>query len=237
MSRHIKVLFVFFISCTSGIAIAQTPPPTESKTKITPDWNYNKDRIVLQFGYNGWFNHINGLKTDWSSRDFSVYFNYDIQLGKSNFSFAPGIGISTGNAFVNDSLGLDSTGVSYFANVHNPAAIKKSKITTSYAEVPLELRWRSTPDHHNNSWKVAVGLKIGLLIKSQTKTKLTESGNMRSYKRTNLENFANYRYGPTIRFGYGWFNIFAFYSLTTLFDQNKGPEITPFIIGISINGL
>lgn len=45
-----------------------------------------------------------------------------------------------------------------------------------------------------------------------------------------------YRAAATVRIGYGGLNLFAEYALTTLFKDGKGPELTPFNVGLTIVG-
>ena len=46
-----------------------------------------------------------------------------------------------------------------------------------------------------------------------------------------------FRVSLTARMGYGWFNVFATYSLTQLFEDGRGPELYPFTIGITLLGV
>lgn len=45
-----------------------------------------------------------------------------------------------------------------------------------------------------------------------------------------------YRAAASVRVGYGALNLFAEYALTPLFREGKGPELTPFNIGLTIIG-
>lgn len=45
-----------------------------------------------------------------------------------------------------------------------------------------------------------------------------------------------YRAAATVRIGYGGLNLFAEYALTSLFKDGKGPELTPFNVGLTIVG-
>jgi hypothetical protein len=40
-----------------------------------------------------------------------------------------------------------------------------------------------------------------------------------------------------LRVGYGDFVLYANYSLTDFFQKGKGPDITPFTIGVRVIGL
>lgn len=45
-----------------------------------------------------------------------------------------------------------------------------------------------------------------------------------------------YRASAALRIGYGGLNLFAEYALTPLFEKNKGPELTPLTVGLTIIG-
>lgn len=45
-----------------------------------------------------------------------------------------------------------------------------------------------------------------------------------------------YRLAASVRLGYGSLNLFAEYALTPLFNEGKGPELTPLTVGITILG-
>ena len=119
---------------------------------------------------------------------------------------------------------------------------KRNKLSTAYIDVPLELRYRTKPNDKGNSFKVALGVKGGFLLSNYTKfigqgNNFGVSSTSTKYKKYDIPNIAKFRYGATVRIGYGPFNINAFYSLSPLFDKNAGPQITPISVGISFNGL
>ena len=45
-----------------------------------------------------------------------------------------------------------------------------------------------------------------------------------------------FRVSATVRGGVGWFNVFATYSLTPLFENGRGPELYPFTVGVTLLG-
>ena len=52
-------------------------------------------------------------------------------------------------------------------------------------------------------------------------------------KTTDVRNLESIRFGPTLRIGYDWFNISAYYSLSKFFVKDKGPEMYPISVGIT----
>lgn len=215
-----------------------TEKAQEAVANLKPKNSGSRDRIVFDLTFDQWLHDEAGLKLKWHSRGFNTYFMYDVQLGKKKklFSVAPGLGVSTSSIFHNALLAEDSiNGTDLIIRTDD---YKKNKLGLTYIDIPVELRFRSTPNAKNKSWKFALGFKAGVLIDGKTKSKEEDAnGNMKIYKEKRYSDLNRFRYGATVRFGYGPFNFFGFYSLSKLFQNGKGPDITPFSVGISINGL
>jgi hypothetical protein len=159
-----------------------------------------------------------------------------LQLGKKKyFSFAPGVGVGTSSMFTNAQLVEDSARTQM---VPRTDTYKKNKLGLTYIDIPLELRFRSKPSAKNNSFKVAIGFKAGVLVDGKTKVKQKNAaGDMKVYKEKRYDDLNRFRYGVTLRIGYGPVSVIGYYSLAKVFDKGKGPDITPFSVGLSINGL
>jgi len=70
-----------------------------------------------------------------------------------------------------------------------------------------------------------LGIKGGYLVNSHTKFK-DSTGKVKVYDiKTNP-----YRYGAHVRIGYSWFALTGYYSVSTLFVKDKGPDVIPFSI-------
>lgn len=239
--KRFFLLLVCSVMALGAFAQEDTSAIKKAKEKVAQTGS--RDRLVFEIGFDNWHQQ-DGKVTDvkWYSRSYAFYFMYDILLGKSRFSVAPGLGFGISN--VNTSKGLveDSTST-YFADYNQAYGIanddvKKHKLSTAYVDIPLELRFRSKPNSRNKSFKLAIGFKGGVLFDSHTKLKYdTDRDKPRVVKVKNYADLNRFRYGPTFRFGYGAFNIFGFYNLGQLFTEDGPSGIHPFTVGISINGL
>jgi hypothetical protein len=228
---------------------------TAVKSRISPEVkrriNKAKDRLVLDLCMMNAFIEKDGGKTvpnDFKfggfSRGINVYFMYDVVLGKktSHFSIAPGIGIASENFyFKRYGMSWHQDTLTRFYPLGDSITSKKSKLNMTYIDIPLEFRFRSTPNRKTGwSWKLAAGFKFGFLIGSKWKYKgeaLNNSGENVTFKDIKVANMSKFRYGPYIRGGYGMFNLFVYYSLNNTFVANKGPKMHPIVFGLSINGL
>ncbi len=216
-------------------------PKEESMAKKAKEKVVNtgaKDRLVVDlFSFDNWVHDVDSLNVDWYSRGFGMYFMYDIQLGKSRLSFAPGIGLNISNAYINTRLddSVDSLGT-----ILRPITTdyKRHKLHLLFIDIPVELRYRSKPNEKNKSFKFAIGAKFGLKIDAHTKLVADDAnGDRKVEKLKNFNDLSLIRFGPMVRVGYGAFNVFAYYGVTNMFKKDEGPKITSFSVGFSINGL
>lgn len=212
----------------------------ELKTKI----NKASDRLVLDFSYDMLLNTPESFETKGFSRGFNVYFMYDVVLGKSRFSIAPGLGLGTNNYFHNNRITTDSLGTTFGALPEGITG-RKNKIGLTYFDIPVEFRFRSKPNAKGDSWKLAAGFKAGIILHSKWKYRGEDFrdgegftfGDDVKFKEFDLDNLNLFRYGLTLRGGYGIWNAFIYYSLSDVFEEGRGPRMTPLSFGISINGL
>jgi len=196
-----------------------------------------KKRISIGVGLSTdiMMNMPSGIKARAINHGATVFGTYNIPFGKSDFSFAIGVGFSShniyGNFIVNSTP--DSTTL---LKIPDSVSYKRSKLTVVYAEVPVEFRFKS-----KSKVTVAVGFKAGLMIGSSTKYvgdgpivtsnyKLEETGKQRA-KFLGIKNLEQFTYGPTLRIGYKWFNVTGYCMLSHLFVKNRGPEMYPISVG------
>ena len=159
------------------------------------------------------------------------------------FSIAYGFGLGSSNIFFDrEYVKVKGTGstLAFDSTTH----FRKSKITTEYLQVPLELRYYSDPQHPDKSWKMAVGMKAGILIKSYFKGKDHQDQNGNSYysnlyvlKESNKRYFNGVTIVGTARVGYGNFSLNCDYQITPVLKQGAGPDMHTLSIGLTISGL
>ncbi|MCI0752132.1 MAG: PorT family protein [Flammeovirgaceae bacterium] len=179
----------------------------------------------------------------WGSRTLNLYYQYDMQIGKSKFSFHPGIGIGFERFKFSDdkTIGYDDFSGDTLKMVDTGLpSIRKSQLIANYLDIPLELRFSTNPYDPSRSFKVAVGVRGGVLVDSFTKVKYKEDGEMKKIKNKENYNLNPIRYGVHMRIGVGNFNFFTYYNLSTLFEekdlglQKKG--MSNITMGFSLAG-
>lgn len=157
-------------------------------------------------------------------------FRQRVSLVKRKFNLEYGLGFSWYNyGFQNDVL-LEPN-ADAFAFEESDAALRKSKLAMTYLTVPLMLNVETNPNDRGSSFRISAGMSGGVRIASRTKVKTEDKLKLKQRDDFNLNAF---RYGPVLRVGYGWFNVYAQYALTDLFVEGEGPALTPLTIGISL---
>ncbi|NCC72600.1 MAG: PorT family protein [Sphingobacteriia bacterium] len=162
---------------------------------------------------------------------------YDFRFGKSNFSFAIGGGIASHNFYSNSFTVVDENGVTSLKRIKSlyPSVSNydRNKISFTYFDIPMEFRLRT-----NENIRAAIGFKFGFLLESHSKYRgddyLYNTNNQLFVKFKDVENIQDLRYGLTARFGWKFINLTGFYSFSNIFEEDKGPEIYPFSVGISL---
>jgi uncharacterized membrane protein YciS (DUF1049 family) len=165
---------------------------------------------------------------------------YAFPIKNSNFSIDLGAGFGSHNLYHdNNVLEKDEQGNTQFGVIPDTLAngaginVNNAKMNFTYLDIPLEFKIET-----ENAIRAAIGFKVGMLINSMSKYKgdnyIDGSGDEIKLKEKNLDNVNRFRYGATVRVGYKWIDLSAYYSLSTLFEENKGPEMYPVSVGISL---
>jgi hypothetical protein len=244
------------VATVNKTPLAPTPAPAPAQGTTTgkpkKDWskvNLGKrsaDHFMFQLAYDNWAGapdsvHIQGL-----NRSANFYFMFDFPFKTDpRFSIGAGLGIGSSNiffhkqevlvaAYQNTTLGFpDESGGNHF---------KKYKLVTTYLEAPVELRFAVDPEHMDQSWKVAVGVKIGLLMSAYTKGKTLQNsadqtiGNFIE-KNSDKQFFNSTKLAGTVRLSKGVFGIFGQIQANSLIKNSAGMTVFPFSAGITISGL
>jgi len=239
-----KILLILFAFGAMNFAFAQEGNTKKDSLSKKPP---KMDRLVFDFNKNFWLNTPDSVAVDFFSRGFNFYLMYDLPIGAGNFSVAFGLGVSSQNIFSdaalqwqNSTTGLaqmatDDSSASVFIPIESLAgpdySYKKNKISTTYLDVPLELRLRTNENGNGKRFKIAIGGKVGYLVNAHSKI-IDDDGKKKSFIFPNVNPF---RYGFVARLGYGKFNISLFHSISGFFEDGKGVEMLPHAIGIGIS--
>jgi len=188
-----------------------------------------------------------GYRSNWFNPNLGFYLMYDVPLGKTGFSIAPGIGLTFNKVNLSNSiLSQDSSGSrfqapKYDAVFKNNASFNYtgSSVYNSWLEVPFELKWRSKPISGRSRIKIAVGARVGVKLASASNYSYndTKQGREIDVKVKPFTDVNAIRYGLTFRVGYSFMNLFAYYGLNQYFKDAKNPtneDLRQYSVGIAI---
>ncbi|MFM9911414.1 MAG: outer membrane beta-barrel protein [Chitinophagaceae bacterium] len=237
----------------SFVVFAQTQAQdTASIKKIKKDWskvslaNRPKDHFLVQVGYGFWTKKPDSLKTTGTPLSVNFYFMMDFPFkSKPQYSVAVGAGLSFNMQNFNKTY-IDISGSRAdrlsFINVADTNHFKKYRLSTTYLEAPIELRYCNDPLNSLNSWKGAIGVKVGTLISAGTrgKTLVNKTENtLNSYvlEEKSKRYFNSTRLSVMGRVGYGIVSVYASYQINNFIKEGVGPDVRPLQVGITISGL
>ena len=160
--------------------------------------------------YKNYVTLVTGLGAEWDSYSF-----------RNNIILSP------------DSSHTNSTTIKMDTASSNLKYIK-NQLKATYIKIPLLIELNTNSYNANKSFHLAAGIEFGYKIDSWTKRKYEEDGTTYKAKLKGDYNLNTFKYGLVVRAGYGGFTLFANYSLSPLFDKNKGPEIALYPLSAGI---
>jgi len=107
----------------------------------------------------------------------------------------------------------------------------KNKLVTNYLQVPLLLRFETSPNHSSRNVCLSIGGYAGYLVRSHTK-QIVEGSNQKE-KQFNDFNLNKFQYGMQAELEYKQFAIYFKNSLTPL--TSYGTEQYPYCFGVRLS--
>ena len=151
---------------------------------------------------------------------------------KKTFGLVTGMGISFNDYAFDLPVTLEKEdGYGRVIPVNIPAEnVKKSKLHVNYLTVPLLLEVKTPLRMGSSRLSLSAGAIGSLYIGSHTKYKYYDKAKVKTQGNYNIN---QWKYDLTGRIHFGDFSVFANYSMTSLFETGRGPEIHPLMVGIS----
>ena len=189
----------------------------------------NKDMVIdYPAGYE--FMDLNYAKSTSVNINF---FEQNVNLCRQHLGLVTGMGITWNNYRFDKNVVITDDGK--FDGYHDtdPArSYEKSKLVVSYLRVPLMLEYQTNNKMKASSFHITGGVVGAARIGSHTKV---------IYNGSKSKNKGDFYVNPfkvdaIAKIGWGVVNLYGTYSLTEMFRSNKGPEVYPFEIGITLAG-
>ncbi len=118
--------------------------------------------------------------------------------------------------------------------VTDTVRFSKNRFSNSYVHVPLNFELRTNENENGKRFYFVFGPEIGFLLNGKVKQISDERG---KEKFKDNYNFQPFRYGGTVRLGYGSFGIFAKYYMNDMFASapQKGLRNMSFGVTLGLN--
>jgi hypothetical protein len=235
---------MFFMAISSFAQLDSTRTTPAPVINLKKSETRSADHFVLQLGYLNWTGAPDSIRTKGLPHSFNVYLMLDFPF-KTNphWSVALGPGIGSDHMYFDKMYpGVkDPTTTIRFQDQEDTIHFKKVKLATTFAELPIELRYRfnTTSD---KSVKLALGAKVGTLIDAHVRAKELQNSNDEALNPYTLKEKSNRFFNKSRlsvmgRVGFGHFSIYASYAITPLFKEGQGPVVRPFSVGLMLSGL
>ncbi len=179
-----------------------------------------------------WQNKPDNMYIRTINQGANVFAMYNFQLANGPSNFGIGLGISNHNLYSDSRIDNIKADTIVFTPIPDELAPKRTKINLTYIDIPMELKIR-----FKNEMKLGVGFKIGYLINSKEKyigDMSTAQQNRVTIKQKSISELQTYSYGFTLRFGYKSVNLFGYYQISQIFNRDRGPELYPISVGITL---
>lgn len=200
----------------------------------------------FELGFNGYMNVDNkmALPEKYSflelKEEKSILVNINLleqnfNLIRNHVGLVTGLGLQYNNyRFANNIvLENDSNEIFGFEDKNPDRNYVKSKLVVNYLQVPLILEFTT---HGKHEFHIGAGAQFGWKIGEHSKIVYEEGTDKEKVKDRGDFYLRPYKLELTGRIGWGFVNLFATYSLTEMFEDNKGPEMYPFTAGITLIG-
>jgi hypothetical protein len=199
----------------------------------------------FELGLNNWIDdggQFAGTKPENQFLDLNTGKSWEFDLNFMQYSlpFGKPVGMVTGMGFKRNNYWFNGnnnimkdpiTGIIIERPAPFGISYTKSKLNTWYLTVPLLIEFQFGPEKKGF---VSLGVIGDLKVYSNTKLKYYEGGSKQKEKGKSDYNLSPFRYHLNARAGYGFIKIFANYSMVRMFKLDKGPEVYPVTIGLTL---
>jgi plastocyanin len=158
-----------------------------------------------------------------------------VSLGFSRrFGLVTALGINFNNYFFdnNNTIIVDEEGMVAPSYPEEGITYEKSKLATVYGTIPVMLEVQ-IPVNHNRTINLGAGMIGAIKFGSHTKTVYRDDEKQKDKNHDDF-NLNLLRYGVTARAGYEMFQVYGTCYLSPMFEENRGPVLYPYEVGIAL---
>ena len=164
-------------------------------------------------------------------------FSFDIiQFGyrfNSNFKIYLAGGFDWTHIRLNKDITMQKN-ASELSYVQEDIHFSKNRFSSIYVHIPFNFELRTKENDHGNRFYFVFGPEIGFLLNGKVKQISNERGKVNV---SDDYNFQSFRYGGSVRLGYGAFGVFAKYYASDMFatTAQKGLKNMSFGVTLGLN--
>jgi hypothetical protein len=189
------------------------------------------NKVVLPAGFE--FLELNYAKSYFFSWNF---FQKNIHIYRNNVNLGTGLGMSWYHYNFRNPYTLTPNAAYQTATYDSTIKYTRNRLGLTYLNVPIFLEFNTNNNDAKNSFHIAGGMEFGYNVFSNLlKQKYEVDGHKIKTRQKDDFNINPFRYDVIGRIGYGNYTLFGKYSLSTLFENGKGPVVYPFTAGINIS--
>lgn len=161
-------------------------------------------------------------------------FEKDFHIWKNYINLVTGFGFDFNHYAFSNKVTLDGDTTYLWARVDSSITFKKNKLNVSYIKMPLMLEINFSKNPTKN-FHMAGGVEVAYRIHSVTKQRFDVDDVHVKTKQRDDFNLEPFRYSAVARVGFNNVTLYANYGLNRLFKKDKGPQVYPFTVGMTIS--
>ncbi len=207
--------FLLFVICYSFI-------PLQAQEEVVGvqviDSLYREDQFYVGVSFNLLGDKPAGISQSGFSGGLQTGFIRDMPFNiKRTKSIGVGIGVAADtfnqNLFIGEGENINTIAYDVITSDVNEDV---NRFTYYSLEVPIEYRWRTSTPTDYSFWRIHAGVRFGYIFGFKS----TFENDGTTVEIRDIPEVNTFQYGLTLSFGYGTFNLQAYYGLSTLFDEN-----------------
>lgn len=212
--KHFLFTWLFFLFSFCLLAQEQT----ERLDLTKPDSLYREDQLYFGFHINLMDNLPEGVNQSGLSGGIMAGFIRDMPINKRrNWAIGVGAGFSANTYGHNLLVAKDEDGNGIFQALdRDQVNYSSNRFSTYIAELPIQLRWRTSTPESSSFYRIYAGFTLGYLYHFRTNFASDEN----SFGFSNISELNRWRTGVHLSFGSNFVNFHVQYNFNSLFDAN-----------------
>jgi len=235
----------FSIGSTKVILITDAeqnkPEDISIKKEKKQRWNHY---VGIDLGINGLLSEKNSVdlpeEAQFMDLDYAKsvsislnFFEQYIPIAKEKFGISTGLGFEFNKYALDRDYTILTNKDSTFGFQDSTIVLEKNLFKSEVLNWPVMLETNLGKDA-KHSFHLAVGGMLSYRLGAKTKQIFNQANEEYKVKNRTDYNTNPFLFSLVARVGYGGFTVFANYSLTPMFENNEGPELYPFTVGVSL---